>query len=188
MFILLAQKTNFVTFVQFDCSCQLCKKVDTTAIPVPAYSNPCTGLQQSLYRPTAIPVLAYSNPWGCQEFDAPRFQDNGAHECRKVNPTFHPSLPPWNIHGTHFCQRLSRTQRHSTAGRIKTMTNCNNSIEPATFRLVAQSLGQLPHRHCLLSSVKKTVWCSSVTKCCDGVNIRGQTQLANLTNVTTEFQ
>ena len=122
-----------------------------------------------------MPALAYYEPWCFQEFDAPRFQDNGAHECRKVNPTFCPSLPPWNIPDTDFCQRLCRTQRHNATGRIKTMTNSNDSIEPATYRLVAQCLGQLPHRHCLLSSLKKTVWYSAVTKCCDEVNIRGQT-------------
>jgi hypothetical protein len=113
----------------------------------------------------AIPVLAHYEPWGFQKLAAPRLQDSGSHECRKVNPTFRPSLPPWNISGTYFFQRLSRIQRHSAAGRIKTMTNSNESIEPATFHFVAQCLGQVPHRHCLLSCVKKTVWYSAVRKC-----------------------
>jgi hypothetical protein len=31
------------------------------------------------------------------------------------------ALPPRNLPGTHFCQRLSRTQGHSAAGRIRSI-------------------------------------------------------------------
>ena len=137
---------------------------------------------------TASPVLACCELWCFQESVAPRFQDNSAHECSKVNPTFRPSLTPRNIPGTHVCQGLCRTQRHSAAGRTKTTPKSKESIEPATYLLVAQCLGQLPHRHCLLCSIRKTVCYSAIRKCCDEVNIRGQTQPANLTNLTTEFQ
>jgi hypothetical protein len=42
-----------------------------------------------------------------------------SHEGGKVvSPTHQLPLPPGNIPGTHFCQRLSRPQVHSAAGRI----------------------------------------------------------------------
>ena len=45
-----------------------------------------------------------------------------------VSPTYRPSLPPENIPGTHFCQRLSQPQGHSAAGRIMSMKNSNDTI------------------------------------------------------------
>ena len=37
-------------------------------------------------------------------------------------------LPPGNIPGTHFCQRLSRPQGHSAARRIMSMKNSSDTI------------------------------------------------------------
>ena len=52
-----------------------------------------------------------------------------AHESGKVvSPTHRPPLPPGNIPGTHFCQKLSQPQNHSAAGRIKSMKNSNDTI------------------------------------------------------------
>jgi hypothetical protein len=55
---------------------------------------------------------------------------------------------PENIPGTHFCQRLSRPQGHSAAGRISQwkIPKTPSGIETATFRLLAQFLIQLRHR------------------------------------------
>jgi len=39
-----------------------------------------------------------------------------------------PPLPPGNIPGTHFCQRLSRPQGHSAAQKIMSMKNSNDTI------------------------------------------------------------
>jgi len=36
--------------------------------------------------------------------------------------------PAGNIPGTHLCQRLSRLEGHSAAGRIMSMKNSNNAI------------------------------------------------------------
>jgi len=66
-------------------------------------------------------------------------QDGG----KVVSLKHQPPLPPENALGTHFCYRLSRTQRHSVIGeglcqRKIPMTPCR--IEKATFRFVAQHL------------------------------------------------
>jgi hypothetical protein len=47
--------------------------------------------------------------------------------------------PPGNIAGTHFCQRLSRPQGHSAAGRMISMKNSNDTIGNQTRDLPACS-------------------------------------------------
>jgi DNA polymerase II small subunit/DNA polymerase delta subunit B len=47
-------------------------------------------------------------------------------------------LPSRKIPGTHFCQRLSRPQKHNAARRIRSTEKYNDVIgNPATFRLAA---------------------------------------------------
>jgi hypothetical protein len=59
-----------------------------------------------------------------------------AHEGGKVvNPMHRPPLPPGNIPGTHFCQRLSQPQGHSAAGRIMSMKNSSDTIGNRTHDL-----------------------------------------------------
>jgi hypothetical protein len=44
------------------------------------------------------------------------------------------------IFGTYFCYSLSRSRDHRAAGRIMSLKNPYDPIEPATFWLVAQCL------------------------------------------------
>jgi hypothetical protein len=68
-----------------------------------------------------IPVTGGEGPWGCETLRLPHFLDSRLTDgaLRAGSP-----LPPRKIHGTRFCQRLSRPQDHSAAGRIKYIEKC----------------------------------------------------------------
>jgi len=78
----------------------------------------------------------------------PQISRHSAHEGGKVvSPTHRLPLPPWNIPGTHFCWRLSRSR-----AIVRPEGLCQwkipitpSGIEPATFQLLAQCLNQLRH-------------------------------------------
>jgi hypothetical protein len=68
-------------------------------------------------------------PWGFQEVEAPTFIDNRHQQVVRMSALRTGRLyPPGNIPGTHFCYRLSRPQGHRAAGRIKPMTNSNDTL------------------------------------------------------------
>jgi len=78
--------------------------------------------------------------WGFQEVETARFGYN-----RHIKVVTFWALrtrllyPQGNIPGTHCCQRLSRPQRHSAAGRIMSMKNFNDIIRNRTRDLPACS-------------------------------------------------
>jgi hypothetical protein len=55
-----------------------------------------------------------------REVEAPTFSDVRLIDGGKlVRPTRRPLFTPRKFPGTHFCQRLSRLQGHTAAGRIR---------------------------------------------------------------------
>jgi hypothetical protein len=92
------------------------------------------------------PITGLQGPLRCQEYEAPRFQDN-RHMKEVVLSALRTGrfYPPGKIYGTHFCWRLNRPQGHSAAGKIMSMKISMepSGIESATFRLVAQCPNQL---------------------------------------------
>jgi hypothetical protein len=113
----------------------------------------------------ATPLQALTGPEGSRRLRLPDFLRQSAHEGgRVVSPTHRPPLPPGNIPGTHFCNRLSRPQGHSAAGRIMSMKNSNDTIGKWPRDLPVCSAVPQPLRHrvpplhrlCLEESKKNT--------------------------------
>ena len=80
------------------------------------------------------PITDLERPWGFQEVEAPKFQGG-----KVVSPRNRAPLPPRNIPGAHFCQRLSQPQSYSAVGRIMSMKNFNYTILNRTRDLPACS-------------------------------------------------
>jgi hypothetical protein len=95
-------------------------------------------LRNDNYWGKAIPGQALRAPGG----RGSQFSRQSAHEGGKIfSPKHRPPLPPGNIPGNHFCQRLSRPQGHRLCQWKIAMTPLR--IEPATLRLIAQCPQQL---------------------------------------------
>ena len=76
----------------------------------------------------AVPLHAWSDPEGSKKLRFPDYMTTAHGDGEVVSLTHRPRLPPGNIPGTHFCQRLSRPQGHSAIGRIMSMKNSNDTI------------------------------------------------------------
>ena len=78
---------------------------------------------------------------GLQETEAPTASIQTSHECGKVaSLTQRPFSFPGDIPRTHFCCRLSRTEGHSVARKVRSMKNSSGSNENRTHDLPACSV------------------------------------------------
>jgi len=78
-------------------------------------------VNQSFYRPGQ--TLRVPGDWGSQAL-----RQLAQESCKVVSLTHRPPLPPRNIPGIHFCQRLILPQGHSMARRITSMKYSNDTI------------------------------------------------------------
>jgi hypothetical protein len=88
-------------------------------------------------------MTGLDRPKWFQEGWTPRFQDNRHRKVVSLSaPRTGRLYPPENIPGNHFCQRLSKPQGHSAAGRNMSIKipMTTSGIEPGIFRLVGQCL------------------------------------------------
>jgi hypothetical protein len=89
---------------------------------------------------SSYPITSLERPLWFREVESPRTSRQSAHEGVKViSATHRPPLPPGSIPGTHFSQRLSRTQAHITAGMIISKRSPNDNIGNLTCDLPACS-------------------------------------------------
>jgi hypothetical protein len=98
----------------------------------------------------ATPLQAWPGPEGSSRLKLPEFEDSGHMKVVRLSALRTGRVyPPGNIPGTHFCQRVSRPQDHSAAGRIMSMKNSNDTIGNRTRDLpvcsaVPQQIMPLP--------------------------------------------
>jgi hypothetical protein len=93
----------------------------------------------------AIPLTAHGGPWGCETSRLPHFLESRLTDSRAdVSLTLLPLFTPRKIPGTHFCQRLSRPQGHSAAGRIRSIEKSSDLIENRNRDLPACSIMPQP--------------------------------------------
>jgi len=93
----------------------------------------CNKIKQSLYWPV-------SGSGGSRRLRFPGFRGNPHMKVASLSALHTGRLyPQGNIHGTHFCYRLSRPKGHSRAGKTISMKNSNDTIGNRTRDLAACS-------------------------------------------------
>jgi len=95
----------------------------------------------------AVPLQARIGPERSRKFRFPDYMKTTQDGGKVVNPTHRLPLPPGNSPGTHFCQRLSRSQGHSAIERIMSMKNSNDIIWNRTSDLPICSTAPYPLCH-----------------------------------------
>ena len=95
----------------------------------------------------AVPLQVWSGPEGSRKLRFPDFMTMAQDGGKVVSLTHRPPLPPGNTPGTHFCQRLSRSQGHSMTGRIMSLKNSNDTIGNRTRNLPVCSIVPYPPGH-----------------------------------------
>jgi hypothetical protein len=104
----------------------------------------CLGL---LRKRKAVPLQAWSGPEGSKKLRSPDFMTTAQNGGMVVSLTHRQPSPPGSTPGTHFCQRLSRTQGHSATARIMSLKISNDNIGNRT-----RDLSCLLHERCQKSS------------------------------------
>jgi hypothetical protein len=94
-----------------------------------------------------IPGTGCGGPLGCEASRLSHFLDSWLTDGGQVvSLMLRPPFTPRKIPDTHFCYKLSRPQRHSTAGRIRWTENSNDLIRNQTRNLPACSIVLQPTR------------------------------------------
>jgi len=77
-------------------------------------------------------------PWGHLRLRVPDFPENQYMKVVRLSAVCTGRLyPPWDTPGTHYCQRLSRTQGHFASRRIKSMKMFNDPHIESNLRTIA---------------------------------------------------
>jgi len=119
----------------------------------------------SLINIKAVPLQAWSGPEGSRKLRFPDFMKTTQDGGKVVSRTHRPPLPPGNVPGTHFCQRLNRPKGHSVIGRILChwkMTRAGIVAQHLNHCATAVSRSLIPAFIIMYSRLSKshtTLWC-----------------------------
>jgi hypothetical protein len=98
----------------------------------------CKGEQQARHLLTGP-----GGPYGCETSRLPHFLYNRLTDGSEVvSRTRRPPFTLRKIPGTHFCYRLSQSQGHSAAGRIRSIEKSNDLIGNRIRDLLMKNLRQ----------------------------------------------